>query len=423
MNVLPKGWVETTLGEVCDVLDSRRVPVNAKERAGRPGTVPYFGATGQVGWIDRPLFNEDLLLLGEDGAPFLDTSKPKAYLIRGPAWVNNHAHVLRARTVTSNRFLLHALNWTDYRRFVNGTTRLKLTQAAMNVIPVPLPPLAEQERIVAAIEQQLSRLDTAEQLLRSALSKLDPLVVSFIDVATDGFPTKPLGELVREPLRNGHSAKRSTTGSIPVFTLTAVTARKFSQANTKLTDADPQRVGDLWAEPGDIFVERSNTPELVGTAALYSGPARRAIFPDLLIRVRCGPQLLPEYAELGLRSTRIRRYFQRVAKGIAGSMPKIDQAAVLAAELPLPPVADQARLVQEVAQNLSIAESLATAVDHALRRSGQLRRAVLERAFTGQLTPQDPSDEPAALLMERVVANRRIESPGRRQSTRKTLSR
>ena len=104
-------------------------------------------------------------------------------------------------------------------------------------------------------------------------------------------------------------------------------------------------------------------------------------------------------------------------------MPKIDQDAVLAAELPLPPVADQARLVQEVAQNLSIAESLATAVDHALRRSGQLRRAILSRALTGQLTPQDPGDEPAAILLERVVANRRIESPGRRQSTRKTLSR
>lgn len=184
MNVLPKGWVETTLDKVCDVLDSRRVPANAKERAGRLGTVPYFGATGQVGWIDRPLFNEELPLLGEDGAPFLDASKPKAYLIRGPAWVNNHAHVLRARTVTSTRFLLHALNWTDYRRFVNGTTRLKLTQATMNVIPVPLPPLAEQERIVAAIEEQLSRLDRAEQLLRIARRRADRMRASGLAAVT-----------------------------------------------------------------------------------------------------------------------------------------------------------------------------------------------------------------------------------------------
>lgn len=122
MSDLPQGWAETALGDVCDVLDAQRVPVNARERARRVGNVPYYGATGQVGWIDDALFNEELVLLGEDGAPFLDAGKPKAYMIQGPAWVNNHAHVLRARAATTNRFLLHALNAVDYRPFVNGTT-------------------------------------------------------------------------------------------------------------------------------------------------------------------------------------------------------------------------------------------------------------------------------------------------------------
>src|ERR1035441_7623935 len=106
MSVLPAGWAEVGLFDVAESLDSRRVPVNGRERSHRLGPVPYYGATGQVGWIDQPLFDEELCLLGEDGAPFLDRSKPKAYLIDGPSWVNNHAHVLRAlHGVTSNRFL------------------------------------------------------------------------------------------------------------------------------------------------------------------------------------------------------------------------------------------------------------------------------------------------------------------------------
>jgi type I restriction enzyme S subunit len=75
-------WKESALGEVVDILDSRRVPVNSDERKNRVGDVPYYGATGQVGWIDKHLFDEELVLLGEDGAPFLDSAKPKAYLVR-----------------------------------------------------------------------------------------------------------------------------------------------------------------------------------------------------------------------------------------------------------------------------------------------------------------------------------------------------
>jgi type I restriction enzyme S subunit len=85
---LPKGWVKTKLGEVVDVLDSQRVPINSEERRFRRGNIPYYGATGQVGWIDSHLFDEELVLLGEDGAPFLDSDKPKAYIIGGKSWVN-----------------------------------------------------------------------------------------------------------------------------------------------------------------------------------------------------------------------------------------------------------------------------------------------------------------------------------------------
>nr|GFC82144.1 hypothetical protein [Tanacetum cinerariifolium] len=153
-----QGWVWTKLRDVAEVLDSFRSPINNDERNqrinGRPESelFPYYGATGQVGWIDSYLLDEELVLLGEDAAPFYDPFKPVAYLVNGKTWVNNHAHILRAKPVATNKFLLHYLNQFDYHGYVTGTTRLKLTQQSMNQIPVCIAPLPEQRRIVAKLE-------------------------------------------------------------------------------------------------------------------------------------------------------------------------------------------------------------------------------------------------------------------------------
>src|SRR5260370_3807278 len=93
---LPKGWIRTHLESVALIRDDLRRPVNADERALRAGPYPYYGATGQVDWIDDYLADGEHVLLGEDGAPFLDPVKPKAYLVSGKVWLNNHTHVLMA---------------------------------------------------------------------------------------------------------------------------------------------------------------------------------------------------------------------------------------------------------------------------------------------------------------------------------------
>jgi type I restriction enzyme S subunit len=148
---LPLGWELTILDDIANVLDSNREPINTTERNKRikdksqSELYPYFGATGQVGYIDDYLFDGTYLLLGEDGAPFLDKTANKAYIISGKVWVNNHAHILGVDIDID--FLCHTLNTINYENYVNGTTRLKLTQADMKRIAIPLPPLAEQKRI------------------------------------------------------------------------------------------------------------------------------------------------------------------------------------------------------------------------------------------------------------------------------------
>ena len=123
--------------------------------------------------------------------------------------------------------------------------------------------------------------------------------------------------VLNEPLRNGHSARASGDGTgVRTLTLTAVTYGDFSEKNIKYTTADPSQVEDLWIEPGDILIERSNTPELVGTARLFQGPSRFAIFPDLLIRIRVSPLVDVRFCGIFLQSYLARRYFQSHAKEI-----------------------------------------------------------------------------------------------------------
>lgn len=185
---VPGNWCWTYLTHgFCECMDSFRKPINASERAKREGEVPYYGATGQVGWIDDYLTDEQLVLVGEDGAPFFDAVKDKAYMIDGKAWVNNHAHILKSYYgEIGNKFIMNYLNSFNYKGYVNGTTRLKLTQASMNTIPVPLPPLSEQQRIVERIESMFAKLDEAKEKVQSVRNCIDDNFVSAVHEALVG---------------------------------------------------------------------------------------------------------------------------------------------------------------------------------------------------------------------------------------------
>ncbi|MXV51975.1 hypothetical protein GS399_13415 [Pedobacter sp. HMF7647] len=162
---IPSNWVWANITDIAYILDHLREPVNSKERQRRIDgkeehkLFPYYGATGQVGYIDDYLTDDDYILIGEDGAPFFDPFKSKAYPISGKSWVNNHAHIIKAHEFFSQKFLLNYLNQFDYKKYVNGTTRLKLTKGSLETFPVPVPPIKEQERITEKIDELFSELD------------------------------------------------------------------------------------------------------------------------------------------------------------------------------------------------------------------------------------------------------------------------
>ncbi|MBA5725920.1 restriction endonuclease subunit S [Bombella favorum] len=162
----------TKLENIIEILDNMRRPITKKDR--NPGIFPYYGATGVLDYIDKYIFNEPLVLLGEDGAKW-GKSEKSAYPILGKTWVNNHAHVLKPnRKKITDIFLIFFLNKTDLTPFVSGTTVPKLNQKNTKQIPIPLPPLAEQERFAARI----AKIEALQEHHRQALAKQEMLFQS-----------------------------------------------------------------------------------------------------------------------------------------------------------------------------------------------------------------------------------------------------
>ena len=184
---IPKEWEVGTVASMTEILDSQRVPVNEVERMKRPGIVPYYGANGQQGWIDRPLFNEPLILLAEDGGNFDDfTWRPIAYRIDGESWVNNHAHVLRSKPESNQGFIFFALEHRDIRKYISGGTRTKLTAGELKTIELQNPRVDEQVAIASRLEAVVQRvgMETAmrEKLLKEKCGLMDDLLTGNVRV-------------------------------------------------------------------------------------------------------------------------------------------------------------------------------------------------------------------------------------------------
>ena len=175
------------LEECCEILDSKRIPITEKDRV--PGNIPYYGANGIQDYVNDYIFDDELVLLAEDGGNFGSKTRPIAYRVSGKCWVNNHAHVLKPKSIVDVDFLCYSLMFYNVDSIINGATRKKLTQSAMREMKIPKLILNKQLGIV-------KRLKTIEKIIdhrKQQLEQLDLLTKSrFVEMFGDP-ETNPLG--------------------------------------------------------------------------------------------------------------------------------------------------------------------------------------------------------------------------------------
>ena len=179
-------WSMKSFSSVTENHDSKRIPLSKEERANLERRYDYYGASGVIDQVDRYIFDGKYLLIGEDGANLVTRSKPIAFIAEGQYWVNNHAHILSTRQDMVMEFLCFYINSISLLPYVTGSAQPKMTQAKMNTIPVPAPPIEEQIEIVQVLNNLIEKQEQASGVAEQVIDQIDTMKKSILARAFRG---------------------------------------------------------------------------------------------------------------------------------------------------------------------------------------------------------------------------------------------
>ena len=254
--------------DCCEILDSKRIPITAKNRT--PGPYPYYGANGIQDYVDNYIFDDELVLLAEDGGNFGSTEKPIAYRVSGKCWVNNHAHVLKPRNGIDVDYLCYSLMFYDTNGLVNGATRQKLTQSTLKKMSIPKRTVKQQLQIVQELNT-IKKLITARQ---QELQKLDDLIKArfvemFGDPVYSAIDSKiELSDICEKITDGEHGSVARVANGHPFLNAKHILKTGFIdwKTITYIGDEDHQRIYKRCnPEKGDILLTTTGT---IGNVAI-----------------------------------------------------------------------------------------------------------------------------------------------------------
>ena len=394
--------------------------------------------------------------------------------LRPPQGVNHHFAAYQLHYLWMAGFFLH--------KCVEHVNQASVSSRELgNSVPFVLPPIPEQHRIVAFIEQQFSRLDAAVTNLKRARTNLKRYQASVLKAACEGRLMLPEAELARSEGRDyepasvlmerilterrvlreaAQQAKRRSKGQpslpgvspsryeeppapdtsglpeppegwewatigqlswrlqygtsakaddeptgVPVLRMGNIQEGTVDFAHLKFLPEAHQDVSSTTLEPGDLLFNRTNSAELVGKTAVYAPQHPRACFASYLIRVSFAHGVEPRYVATCINSYYGRQYVGRVQSQQVGQA-NVSGTKLSNMPIPVPPQAEQTRIVAEFERRLSGIQVVKQAIEVNLKRAERLRHAILKHAFEGRLVPQDPNDELASVLLERIKVGR-----------------
>ena len=394
---LPEGWREIPLEKVVDILDSKRKPINNKERANRTlgkkesELYPYYGATGNTGFIDDFLFDEELVLLGEDGVPFYDPKKHKAYIINGKTWVNNHAHVLRAKEgITINSYLNYFLNAFDYHGYVNGATRLKLNQSNMKRIPIILPPLKEQKQIAQKLDQALARVERIKMALDNTPATIKRFRQSVLAVSGglsegkdfDKLPLNKLGSICGGKTPSKSKPEYWTDGT--VWWVSAKDMKRFE------IDSSLDKITEKAVSEAKMRLIPKNSILMVTRSGILSHTFPVAITKDV---ITINQDLKAFFVDDKIVDSKFLAYILRgegqniltQCSKDGTTVPSVSTEKLMNYEFSIPSLKEQQKIVNKIETLFTLADNLEAKVNQAQKRVDRLTQSILAKAFRGEL--------------------------------------
>jgi type I restriction enzyme S subunit len=361
-------WQFKTLNQISTNLDSRRVPITKGVRVG--GEYPYFGASGIVDYVADYIFDEDTLLISEDGANLLARSTPIAFPASGKYWVNNHAHILKFESQTTQRFVELYLESIPLDEYITGAAQPKLNQKALNSIPIPFPPQSEQRRIVGILDEAFEGLATAkanaEKNLQNARALFESHLQSVFTQRGPGWMETTLESCCEQIFAGGDvpkdrfSEERTPNFNVPIY-------------------SNGEKRDGLY---GFTDVARVMKPSITVSARGTLGFTVIRTEPFLpVVRLIV---LVPDESQIMLSFL----YYAVVGMNFGNTGTSIPQLTVpnfKESKLHVPSLSEQASIVKKLDALTEETQRLAHIYERKLAALDELKKSLLHQAFTGEL--------------------------------------
>ena len=337
--------------DCCEILDSMRVPITASKR--EIGEYPYYGANGIQDYVADYIFDDELVLLAEDGGNFGSKERPIAYRVSGKCWVNNHAHVLKPKVGLDIDYLCYSLMFYKVDGLINGATRKKLTQAAMRKMQIPFRSIKEQIHIV----NELNRIIKIKEKRQEELKLLDNLIKArFVEMFGDpvanemGWDTLPLENACKAIVDCPHSTPSYTKEDTGFRCIRTSIVKKnrilWDEIEYIPEDEYVKRIQRKKPDVGDIVYTREGA--ILGIAAIIDRNCNVALGQRSMLLSPNIDKCASEFLCVAMNSD---SFLDNALKGVSGSAsPHINVGDIKAFRMIMPPIELQNQFVDFVHQ-------------------------------------------------------------------------
>jgi len=412
MSELPTGWELSTLGGIGRYINGRGFKKVEWRDSGRPiiRIQNLTGSSKSTNYFDGEVDARHEVSPGDLLVSWAATLG--VFVWSGQDAVLNQ-HIFKVQSQIDPDFHRYLLEFVlaDLKRQTQGSGMVHITKGKFEATEVPLPPLPEQRRIVAAIEEHFSRLDAAQVALQRALVRAEHLVRSKREqefgeenelFAIEEIADEAPRSLAIGPFGSNLKVADYRERGVPLVFVRDIRRREFGGDGTRFVDLEKAAALDAHSvRHGDVLVTKMGDPP--GDVALYEGPD--AIITADCIKISPGPSVRADFLMEALQTSRAQREILSITKGVAQRKVSLGRFRK-SVFVPKPELTRQCQIVESIQSMAEITSRMSGEVNVALSKLTALRRSVLAAAFSGRLASQDPSDEPASMLLERIAAER-----------------
>ncbi len=389
-SVVPKDWSIKPLCDVVDFLDGKRRPVKDSDRAKMKGDIPYYGASGVVDFVNDFLFNEDLILLGEDGENILSRNCPLAFKISGKTWVNNHAHVLRPKPGMAIEYLTEFLESRDYVQYNTGTAQPKLNKFVCSGIPVHCPPLPEQRAIATALSDVDALIGSLDKLIAKKINLKQAAMQNLLTgkKRLPGFKgeweVKCLDQLGE--VSGAGVDKKIRPNEVPVRLVNYLDIYRrdfiYSRDLNHVVSAPPDQAYRCSVKKGDVFfTPSSEVPNDIGISAVAMEDIPDAVYSYHVVRLRLPEDWDLKYRAYAFKSRQFLDEAERLCEG-SGIRYVLTQARFRQLKVLVPPTIQEQAAIGDVLYDI---DAEIAALEQRRDKTRALKQGMMQELLTGRI--------------------------------------